>query len=85
MIKVNAILTNKGTLRPASTPNTKFGSHCDGDFFYFFESKEECKLFHDSLPVLPQASVKSEFMELLEKATDEDLDFLAKKLKDKLK
>lgn len=85
MIKVKAILTKKGILKPESVPKKRKGSHCDGEFFYFFESKEESKSFYDSMPILPQVPVKSEFMVTVEKATDEELDFLAKKLKDKLK
>lgn len=37
------------------------------------------------MPVIPQTPVKSQFMEVLESATDDELIFLAKKLKDKLK
>ena len=87
MIKAQAILTKKGTLKPLFLPqyNNFVETFSDDEFFYFFESKEEAKTFYGSMPVLPQAPVKSEFMEALEKATDEELDFLAKKLKDKLK
>ena len=37
---------------PESTPNTKHGVHCDGDFFYFFESKPERESFLAALPVV---------------------------------
>lgn len=85
MIKVKGILTEKGYYKPESIPKKRFGSHFDGTDYTFFESNEEAKSFYDNQPVLPQVPVKSEFMEALEKATDEELDFLAGKLKDKLK
>lgn len=85
MIKVKAIKTEKGYFKPESIPEKRNGSHFDGEFFCFFESKEEAKQFYDSQPVLPQVPVKSEFMEALEKATDEELEFLAEKLANKTK
>lgn len=85
MIKVKGILTEKGVFKPEYIPKKRFGNHFDGVDYTFFESKEEAKKFYDEQPVLPQVPVKSEFMEALEKATDKELDFLAKKLKVKLK
>ena len=48
MIVVKAIEINGG-LSPENIPNTKFGSHCDGDNFYFFESEEDSQEFYNNL------------------------------------
>lgn len=45
MIKVNAIEVD-GVLTPETKPDTKFGSHCDGEKFYFFESESERNEFY---------------------------------------
>lgn len=48
MITVKAIEVD-GVLSPETTPDTQFGNHCDGENFYFFESKEEQKEFYLTL------------------------------------
>jgi hypothetical protein len=45
MIVVKSIEVD-GVLTPETIPNTKFGSHCDGENFYFFESVEEQEEFY---------------------------------------
>lgn len=45
MIVVNSILID-GVATPETTPDTKFGNHCDGENFYFFESEEEKHEFY---------------------------------------
>ena len=54
MIKIKAIVTDKGSIKPEENPFTKFGSHCDGEYFYFFESDKEKKDFYNSLPILEE-------------------------------
>jgi hypothetical protein len=85
MITIKAIDGKNGSKKPESIPTTKCGNHFDGTNFYFFESKIEAENFYASQPVLEQVPVKSRFIEAMEEATDKELDFLAKKLKVKLK
>ena len=42
---------------PQENPGTKFGSHFDGDHFYFFESKEEADEYYAAFPSQEQAPV----------------------------
>ena len=48
MIMIQAILNNGG-FSPKEIPDTKFGSHFDGEKYCFFESEEERKAFYDEL------------------------------------
>jgi YHS domain-containing protein len=48
MILIEAIFVNNG-YSPKEIPNTKFGSHFDGEKYYFFESEEQRKAFYDEL------------------------------------
>lgn len=45
-IQVNAILID-GAYSPEIIP-LNFGSYFDGEFFYFFESEEECKIWQET-------------------------------------
>lgn len=45
-IQVNAILI-EGAFSPQSIP-ANFGNYFDGEYFYFFESEEECKLWQET-------------------------------------
>jgi hypothetical protein len=47
MIEVKANFINNG-YSPESIP-TQFGSHFDGEKYYFFENEEERKTFYDEL------------------------------------
>jgi len=40
---------NNGGLEPEENKSFGFGSHCDGELFYFFESKEEYDKFIEQL------------------------------------
>ena len=48
MIKVESIEIN-GIFSPVEITETKFGSHFDGVFFYFFESEQEKLNFYLNL------------------------------------
>ena len=49
MITVNSI-DNNGSFKPEIIPNTTFGSHFDGNKYYFFESDEEKEQFNQAIP-----------------------------------
>jgi hypothetical protein len=49
MITVNSI-DNNGSFKPEMIPETTFGSHFDGDKYYFFESDEEKEQFNQAMP-----------------------------------
>jgi hypothetical protein len=44
MIKVKAVKVN-GVLTPERNEDKGFGNHCDGDYFFFFESDDDKQLF----------------------------------------
>jgi hypothetical protein len=48
MIKVESIQIN-GVFSPVEITENKFGSHFDGEFFYFFESEKEKSNFYLNL------------------------------------
>ena len=48
MIIEKAIVVNGG-LSPENIHITEFGSHCDGENFYFFESTEEAQQFYENV------------------------------------
>jgi hypothetical protein len=48
MILIEAIFVNNG-YSPKEVPGTKFGSHFDGEKYYFFESEEERIKYLDEL------------------------------------
>jgi hypothetical protein len=48
MIIIKAIFKDNG-FSPKEIPDTKFGSHFDGEKYYFFESEQERKAFYDEL------------------------------------
>jgi hypothetical protein len=48
MIKVESIEIN-GIFSPVEITDTKFGSHFDGELFYFFESEKEKSNFYLNL------------------------------------
>lgn len=48
MIIIDAIKVD-GVLIPETKPDTNFGSHCDGEKFYFFESESERNEFYLTL------------------------------------
>lgn len=46
-IQVNAILQSDNAYSPEIIP-LSFGNYFDGEFFYFFESIEECKIWQET-------------------------------------